>query len=262
MERQMNKKELEEIKIVDLIPVAITDNIRSGIEDRKELSKRIARETDSLVKLDVISIEKGTASVKGNYDEVVSAPNILQKVKWAGQQGYNALVIDCFGDTGLDTAREISNIPIIGANQSAIHLASQLAERFSIINILPETEHLVRSLFIKYGLIQNLASIRTIQIPVLEPEKDPKFTLEKIVEVAQKALLEDSAYAIVLGCTGMSFLVKAIEQRFMELNIDIPVIELLRATICNVIFVVLMEVSHSQKAHMKPREKYKNIRLG
>jgi allantoin racemase len=258
----MNKREIDEIKIVDLIPVVVTDDIRKGIEDRKKLAKKIEEETNSLVKTDVISIEKGTASIEGNYDEAVNAPNILQKVEWAGQQGYNALVIDCFGDPSLDAAREISNIPIIGANQSAIHLASQLAGRFSVINILPEMEYLTRSLITKYGLIQNLASIRTIQVPVLELEKDSGFTLKKIVEAAQKAVLEDSAYAIVLGCTGMSSLVKAIEQRFMELNIDVPVIEPLRAAIYTAISVVLMGVSHSKKAYMRPREKYKNISLG
>jgi len=258
----MNKKEIEEIRIIDLIPVVVTDDIRKTVEDRKELAKKIEKETNSLVKLDVISIEKGTASIEGSYDEALNTPNILQKVEWAGQQGYNALVIDCFGDPGLDAAREISDIPIIGANQSAIHLASQLSGRFSIINILPETEYMIRSLITKYGLIQNLASIRTIQVPVLELEKDPDFTLKKIVEAAQKAVLEDSAYAIVLGCTGMSSLVKAIEQRFMELNIDVPVIEPLRAAIYTAISVVLMGVSHSKKAYMKPREKYKNISLG
>lgn len=258
----MNKKEIEEIRIVDLIPVVVTDDIRETVVDKNKLAKNIEKETNGLVKLDVISIETGTASIEGSYDEALNTPNILQKVEWAEQQGYNALVIDCFGDPGLDAAREISDIPIIGANQSAIYLASQLAGRFSVINILPEMEHLVRSLIIKYGLIQNLASIRTIQIPVLELGKDPDFSLKQIVEAAQKAVLEDSAYAIVLGCTGMSSLLKAVEQRFMELNIDVPVIEPLRAAIYTAISVVLMGVSHSKRTYMKPREKYKNISLG
>jgi hypothetical protein len=55
----MNKKEIEEIRIVDLIPVVVTDDIRESVADRKALAKKIAKETNGLVKLDVISIEKG-----------------------------------------------------------------------------------------------------------------------------------------------------------------------------------------------------------
>jgi hypothetical protein len=55
----MNKKEIEEIRIVDLIPVVVTDDIRESVVDRKALAKKIAKETNGLVKLDVISIEKG-----------------------------------------------------------------------------------------------------------------------------------------------------------------------------------------------------------
>jgi len=258
----INKKEIGKIRIVDLNPIVVSDETREGVKDRKKLAKKIKGQTNNLVRIDVVPLEKGTTSIEGSYDEALNIPNILQKVKWAEKDGYDAVILDCFGDPGLDAAREISNIPIIGADQSAIHLASQLAGRFSVISILPEVEYLIRSLIAKYGLIQNLASIRTIQVPVLELGKNPDSTLKKIVEAAQKAVLEDSAYAIVLGCTGMSSLTEAVEQHFKELNIDVPVIEPLRAAIYTSISMVLMGVSHSKRAYMKPREKYRNIDFG
>lgn len=258
----MSKEGINKIRIIDLVPVIVTENIKKTVDDRKKLAREIKEETNNLVIVDVVSLEKGTTSIEGSYDEALNVFNILQKVGWAEKEGCNAVILDCFGDPGLDSAREISNIPIIGANQSAIHLASQLAGRFSVINILPELEYHVRSLIMKYGLIQNLASIRTVNIPVLDLEGDADLTLERIVKEAQKAALEDSACAIVLGCTGMSSLAKSVERRLKELNLNLPVIEPLRAAIYTAISVVLMRVSHSKRAYMKPREKYRNIDFG
>ena len=246
------------IKIVDLVPIMYTEGIKLAIEDRKNLAKRLEEETDGLVKMDVITLDKGTASIESAYDEFVNAPYIIQKVKWAEDNGYNAVVIDCFGDPALDAAREVAKIPVVGANHSACFLASQIAGRFSIINILPETEPLIRYLLAKYGLLQHLASIETIHVPVLELEKEPEKTVEKIVNASKKAYREHSAYAIVLGCTGMSALAEEAQKKLLEEKIEIPVIEPLRAAIYTAISWVLMGISHSKEAYRIPRPKLRS----
>lgn len=247
------------MKILDLIPVIETEGLTGAIEDRKELGKLLDEETGGLIKLDVLSIDKGTASIEGSYDEALNVPYILKKVKWAEKNGYDAVVLDCFGDPGLDAAREAVKIPVIGANQASIHMASQFAGRFSVINILPETEYLIRSLIMKYGLIQNLASIRTIHVPVLELENNPELTLKKAVEAAEKAVLEDGAYSIVLGCTGMSPLVDAIREHFAGIGVDVPIIEPLRAAIYTAVAVVMSGLTHSKAAYMPPRDKFRVV---
>ncbi len=247
------------IRILDLVPVIETKGIAGAIEDRKKLGKILDEKTEGLIRLEVACIDKGTASIESNYDEALNVPYILRKVKWAEENDYDAVVLDCFGDPGLDAARELVEIPVIGANQAAIHMASQLAGRFSVINILPETEHLIRSLIMKYGLIQNLASIRTIHIPVLELESNPELTVEKAVKAAEKAVLEDGAYSVVLGCTGMSPLVDAIKTHFTELGVHVPIIEPLRAAIYTAAAVVLSGLSHSKVAFMSPRNKFRKI---
>jgi len=247
------------MRILDLVPVIETEGIRDAIEDRKRLGKALREETNGLVELDVRAIENGTASIEGSYDEALNVPYILGKVRWAEENGYDAVVLDCFGDPGLDAARELVKIPVVGANQAAVHLASQLAGRFSVINILPETEHLIRSLIVKYGLVQNLASIRTIHVPVLELETNPGLTVSKAVEAAEKAVLEDGAYAVVLGCTGMSPLVEAIKERFEEIGIDAPIIEPLRAAVYTAVALVLAGLSHSKVAYRTPRPKLRRV---
>lgn len=243
------------IKLVDLIPIIYTEGIKVAIEDRKNLAMRLRKETNGLIEMDVITLDKGTASIESSYDEHINAPYIIQKVKWAEKNKYDAVVIDCFGDPALDPARELVKIPVVGANHSACFLAAQIAQRFSIINILPETEPLIRMLLIKYGLLQHLASIETINVPVLELEKEPEKTLEKIVNACEKAFKEHSAYAIVLGCTGMSTLAEEAEKILRKKGINVPIIEPLRAAIYTAISWVLMGISHSKEAYRHPRPK-------
>ncbi|MCC6010554.1 MAG: aspartate/glutamate racemase family protein [Fervidicoccaceae archaeon] len=242
------------IKILDLVPVIYTEGIRGAIEDRKVLAQKIYEETNGLVKLDVDVINYGTASIESAYDEYINAPYILQKVKWAEKEGYGAVVIDCFGDPAIDAAREIVNIPVVGANHASTFLAAQIAQRFSIINILPETEPLIIALLRKYGLIHHLVSIETIHIPVLELEKEPEKVVEKVVEASINAHRK-GAYAIVLGCTGMSFIAEQAQKKLAEKGLEMPIIEPLRAAIYVAISWVLMGVRHSKGAYPTPRTK-------
>jgi allantoin racemase len=55
-----------------------------------------------------------------------------------------------------------------------------------------------------YGLHEKLASIRDIEMPVLDLHKDEGKTLEALVKQGRKAIDEDGAQALILGCTGMT----------------------------------------------------------
>ena len=249
----------EKIRILVILPVVYTEGLKGALEDRRKLAEEIDQRTGGLVKLDAVSLDRGTASIEDAYDEAINAPYILEKVKKAEEEGYNAVVIDCFGDPGLDAARELVSIPVLGANEASCHLAAQLAPRFSIINILPETEHLIRSLATKYGLLQYLASMITINIPVLALEKEPEKTIAAITQAAEKAVKEDGAYAIVLGCTGMSSLIEGVKSQLEAKGIKIPVIEPLRAAIYTAIAWTLMGASHSKEAYRPPRPKLRKL---
>ncbi|MEL9997268.1 MAG: aspartate/glutamate racemase family protein [Sulfolobales archaeon] len=242
------------IKILDIIPIIYQKEIEAALEDRKVLARKVAEETNELVKLDITTLDYGTASIESSYDEYVNAPYILQKVKWAESVGYNAVILDCFGDPVLDAAREIVTIPVVGANHSATFLAAQIAHKFSIISILPEVEPLIIVLLRKYGLLQHLVSIETIHIPVLELEKEPEKTVEKVVVATENAYMK-GAYAVVLGCTGMSFIAEEAQKKLLKKGLRIPIIEPLRAALYTAVAWVLMGVSHSKMAYPTPRAK-------
>jgi len=242
-------------KILDIMPVISSAGLSEAAEDRKKLAEEIEEKTGGAFKLEMTNIEKGTASIEDAYDEALNAPAILKKVKEAEEKGFSAVVIDCFGDPALDAARELVSIPVAGANEAALHLAAQIAPRFSIINILPEVEPLVRGLVVKRGLLQYLASMVPIGIPVLDLEKDYQKSALAITRAIEKAFKEDGAYAVVLGCTGMSSLLEIVRKQLDKKGLKVPIVEPLRAAVYSAIMFSLIGLSHSKAAYMPPRAK-------
>lgn len=250
------------IKLYDIYPDIYTKAFKRVKEYREELAKEIYEKTNGLVKMDATFVDWGLGSIETAYDEAVNTLPILEKVKWAEENGYDGVIIDCMGDPGLDAAKELVSIVVVGALESSIHLASMLGKRFTIISILPETAILCRDLIRKYGLESNLASIRNINIPVLELEKDINRTAEVASVEAEKAVVEDGAGAIILGCTGMAGLDEKIKEKLKEKGYDIEVIDPLKAAIYTAIMMILMGVKQSKSIFVKPRKKPKKFPPG
>jgi allantoin racemase len=248
----------EKIRILTVLPIVQTDGLkpRRLLEDRKKLAEEIDQLTGGLVDITTHFPQKGTESVDTHsYDLALNIPYILERVKEAEEGGYDAVVIDCMADPGLDAARELVNIPVVGANESSCHLAAQIAPKFSIINIIPNVEYRLRILATQYGFLQHLASIVNVSIPVLELTRDPEKSIAKITEAAEKAVREDGASAIVFGCTGMASLVEEVKSQLKAKGLNIPVIEPLRAAIYNAVAWVLMGVNQSKEAYRSPGTK-------
>ena len=81
----------------------------------------------------------GVPSIEGHFDEAIAAVGVLEQVKLGRQQGVDGHVIACFGDPGLLAARELASGPVVGIAEAAMHTATMLATRFSIVTTLPRT---------------------------------------------------------------------------------------------------------------------------
>jgi allantoin racemase len=146
--------------------------------------------------------DSGPASIEGYYDEVFSIPGLIAEMKKA--KGTDAFVIACFDDTGLDAARSLADVPVIGIGEAAMHMATLVATRFSVITTLkvsvPALEHNVH----KYGFGARCGRVRACEVPVLALEDPASGARAKISAEIVRAMDEDAAEAIVLGCAGMA----------------------------------------------------------
>ena len=82
---------------------------------------------------------EGEPSIAGHFDEAIAAVGVLEQIKAGRQQGVDGHVIACFGDPGLLAARELAQGPVVGIAEAAMHMATLVATRFSIVTTLPRT---------------------------------------------------------------------------------------------------------------------------
>ena len=144
----------------------------------------------------------GPASIQGYYDEALCVPHLLEEITAHPDAG--GIVIACFDDTGLDAARCLTDRPVVGIGEAAYHMASMLANRFSVITTLSRSVPALEHNLLRYGLAARCAKVRASEIPVLELENPLSNARETISQEIEKAKHEDHAEAIVLGCAGMT----------------------------------------------------------
>jgi len=167
---------------------------------RRELETVKGRTAD----LTVVNPADGPASIESALDEARAIPLALDLIAQAARDGFDAVVIACFADPGLDAAREIVSIPVVGIEESALHVAAMLGHRFTILTARRERvpakiEHVAR-----LGLSSRLASVRPLEMGVLEMEADPARAQGRILKVGGAAVREDGAEVLVLGCAGLA----------------------------------------------------------
>lgn len=189
-------------KIRIITPVVSRRSRPSSSQD--EYSERIKRLAGlcSETEVDRVRIEKGPPSIESRYDDAMATPEVLRLIKEA--EGVDGIVVNCFCDPGVKAGREITDIPVIGPCLASMLVASSICDRFSILTVLKEVTPAIEENARMYGLHEKLASIRDIEMPVLDLHKDEEKTLEALVKQGRKAIDEDGAQALILGCTGMT----------------------------------------------------------
>ncbi|WP_374394774.1 aspartate/glutamate racemase family protein [Tabrizicola sp.] len=144
----------------------------------------------------------GPVSIEGYYDEALSVPGLLHLIQTT--PGYDAVIIACFDDTGLDAARCLTDKPVIGIGEAAYHFASMIANKFSVVTTLARSVPALEHNLHKYGLSARCARVRSSEVAVLELEHPGSDACNRISAEIGRAAEEDRAEAIVLGCAGMA----------------------------------------------------------
>ncbi|BCP54452.1 Asp/Glu/hydantoin racemase [Kaistia sp. 32K] len=170
-------------------------------------------------------IETGPGSIESEFETAMSVPGTVEKAIEAEREGADAIVIDCMGDPGLRATREVVSIPVLGPAETAMHVAAMLGHRFSVITVLRRLRAQFENEAAVYGLSTKLASVRHVNIPVLELEDDLVNTRARLVEQAVIAVEQDGAEAIIFGCTGLMGCAAAVREGLLARGIDVPVID-------------------------------------
>ncbi len=190
--------------------------------------------------------------VQGREAMMLYERGILERVrKWVETGRYDAIVIQSALDPALLAAREVSDIPVLGCTESAVHLASLLGSRFSFLCTVPVEMKMIPEKVAVYGLTQKLASMRCISLPVPEVKerRNRNVQLDAMEEAALKAIDDDGAEVVILGCTGLSWMAPDLRERLKEHGREAPVIQPIFAAVACARMLVSLGLRHSPLAY-------------
>ena len=204
----------EKIRILWINPVGDDHVFDEHIRKILESIKR------SDVTVDVTHLPKGPKQLEYWSNISVILSDLFQTICQAEQKHYDAVVIGCFGDPGLRGARELVKIPIVGPGEACMHVASTLGHKFSIVASDKKAISILEDLVYVYGLEKKLASIRLVDFTPIRMIEEPQKLQVAAFHEARKAVEEDNAEVIILGCTCQSGFM---EELMAELGV--PVID-------------------------------------
>lgn len=206
--------------------------------------------SDASLTLDAVEIESGPCSIESEYDEAMAVPDTLRKIVDAEREGVDAVVIDCMGDPGLQLARELVSIPVLGPAEVSFHTAAMLGSLFTFVTVLDSVRPLFLKLARSYGVLDRVASFRSVNVPVLEVTSNLERLQQQLCEHSLAAVQEDRASVIVLGCTGFVGLADSVEGFLKrELRMYIPVIDPIPLSISTAAAWVTAHLTHSRRTY-------------
>lgn len=188
-----------------------------------------------------VTSECGPPSIESHYDEAMSVPGLLRAIERGEQQGVDGYVIACFGDPGLDAAREIARGPVIGIAEAAMHAASHLGRGFSVVTTLARTLGRAADLAGHYGMQRFCRGIHACEIAVLDLDTDPD-ARKIITEACRDAVESDGSDVVVLGCAGMADMCAPISA-----ELGVPVVDGVTAATLTVQSLVAMGLGTSTR---------------
>lgn len=171
--------------------------------DCREAMLKAALSQEAQVSVDCI--KEGPDELDCNTDEAFAAADMVRQSIRAEQEGFDAIVIYCFSDVGLDAIRENVRIPVIGPGETSLAAAYLLCNRITVltadsVNIPRTYRRLMRN-----GMARDkMVSVRALDIPIGEVRVHPEVTKEYLYRVCKQAVEEDHADGIILGCLSMA----------------------------------------------------------
>ncbi|MDA3629907.1 aspartate/glutamate racemase family protein [Saccharopolyspora sp. WRP15-2] len=192
----------------------------------------------------------GAESVEGNYESYLAAIAVMETVR-AYPEPFDAIIQAGYGEHGREGLQELFDVPVVDITEAAASTAQFLGRTYSVVTSLDRTVPLIEERLHAAGLSARCASVRASGMPVLELERDPGAAVDAIAEQAARAVEDDRAEVVCLGCGGMSGLTERVVERT-----GVPVVDGVTAAVTIAESLVRLGLTTSKvRTYASPRPK-------
>jgi allantoin racemase len=186
----------------------------------------------------------GAAAVDSAAESYLSAVGVMDTVARLLEEGrfhYDAVVLAGFGEHGKDALQEMLTVPVFDIAECAAHVAHLIGRRFSVVTTLSRSIAPIEDRLLLAGLNAHCKSVRACGLGTAEVDADPAGAAAAIVDEAARAVSEDGADVICLGCAGMAGVAEAISRK-----VGVPAVDGVAAAIALAQAVVGLALSTSK----------------
>ena len=169
------------------------------------------------IKIECCTLADGPFGIESEADIEAVKPLVAARI--AASPDYDAYVIACYSDPGLEECRSRFGDSVFGMQQSAIETALALGGKFGVIALSDSSIARHIAYIQQLGCRDRLAGELPLNITVDESANDPR-TASKVIACGRKLIDQFGASSLILGCAGMAHLKREVEEQ-----LPVPVIE-------------------------------------
>ena len=140
----------------------------------------------------------GTAYVETKVEAAIAGHAVLDALARHGAD-CDAAIVAAFGDPGLQAAKEMMAVPVVGLTEAAVLAAWALGRRFAIVCLTPRLGAWYRDTVETLGLTARLASVRPLDVAIPDIARAQEQTRALLVAECRQAVAQDGAEVVILG---------------------------------------------------------------
>jgi Asp/Glu/hydantoin racemase len=160
------------------------------------------------------------------YEHLFTELGTLDVAEQALRDGCDVVYVDTFGDYAVERIRALTTVPVLGAGEESIRQAAAAHPAFSIVTVWPESMRFLYDLRLtatpggrhcrgvhhlsEDDELERIGRSDGVKARMGRHDGD---IVEDLAALCRRALDEDGSEAVLLGCTCMSPVADAVEDR-------------------------------------------------
>lgn len=172
------------------------------------LAQATARQDATVVTLRSV---QGPHTIEGPLDAALGVAGMLEVIA-AYPHPFDAVVVACFGDPGVDALRLLVRVPVIGIGASSFTQAAFISQRFAIVTPAVGTPERYAAVIASMGLTKQFVGTYQTPLCVADFESGDPAVLATLTLHAEQAV-KDGAECLLFGCAGIADQIQDIAAR-------------------------------------------------
>ena len=151
--------------------------------------------------IECLTVSQGPFGIESQADSDAAVAPLISLIRT--RTDASAVIIACYSDPGIDAAREVTKIPVFGMQESGFLTAMARGDRIGVVAISEGSILRHRKYLRRMGVLDRMVAERPLNMSVAQTASGED-TFDRLEEVSNVLIKQDSADVIVLGCAGLS----------------------------------------------------------